>query len=349
MIDKKVYEIEYIRELQKKYASDPGLIERAVYAFGLLEAIKSVGMPFCFKGGTCLMLILDKPRRLSTDIDILVEPGTNVDDYIDKASKIFPFLAKDEDIRKGKNGIVKKHFKFTYFSPIRNKEFYILLDIVFARLPYAKTMEKEIKNELLLTSGNNLSVMVPTAECILGDKLTAFAPRTTGILLGTERELEIAKQLYDTATLADYLVDYDIFAETYKTAVAEETEFRGEKWDAEYVLEDTIRACKSIISRGGYDKDDFSEYLRGIKSLKNHILEPGYNVDDATWKACKVMYLASCLISGNAYRKIVNPEEYISSRLEGDDCKKLVYVRKANPEAYAYLVEATRNLAELKS
>ena len=40
MIDKRVYDIEYIRELQTKYSSDPGLIERALYAFGLLEAIK---------------------------------------------------------------------------------------------------------------------------------------------------------------------------------------------------------------------------------------------------------------------------------------------------------------------
>lgn len=84
---------------KKKYASDPGLIERALYAFGLLEAIKSVGMPFCFKGGTSLMLILDKPARLSTDVDILVEPGTDVDSYIEKASKIFPFLNKDEVVR----------------------------------------------------------------------------------------------------------------------------------------------------------------------------------------------------------------------------------------------------------
>ena len=109
MIDKSVYEIDYIRELQQRYSADPGLIERALYAFGLLEAIKSVGMPFCFKGGTSLMLILDKPARLSTDIDIIVEPGTDVDVYIDKASKIFPFLSKDEDLRKGKNGIEKRH------------------------------------------------------------------------------------------------------------------------------------------------------------------------------------------------------------------------------------------------
>ena len=119
--------------------------------------------------------------------------------YVEKAAKVFPFISKDEDIRKGKNGIVKRHFKFTYFSPVRNTEFYILLDIVFAHLPYAKTMQKEINNELLLTTGENLYVEIPTADCILGDKLTAFAPHTTGVLLGCGKELEIAKQLFDTA------------------------------------------------------------------------------------------------------------------------------------------------------
>jgi len=344
MIDKRVYEIEYIRELQQKYVSDPGLIERALYAFGLLEAIKSVGMPFCFKGGTSLMLILDQPARLSTDIDIMVEPGTDVDVYIDKASKIFPFLDKKEDSRKGKNGIVKRHFKFTYFSPVRNKEFYILLDIVFAHIPYAKTVVKEIKNDLLLTSGENLSVEIPTADCILGDKLTAFAPHTTGVLLGKERELEIAKQLFDTAILTDYICDYDMFVKTYDTAAKEETEFRGENWTKEDILNDTIRACKSIISRGILDKDDYAEYLTGIRALKNHILLKGYNANDAIGKACKVMHLASCVLSGKEYQKIDKTEEYLSARIEGNEYKNFVYVRKMDIGAYAYLVEASRNL-----
>ncbi|MBP5631208.1 MAG: nucleotidyl transferase AbiEii/AbiGii toxin family protein [Clostridia bacterium] len=344
MIDKKVYEIEYIRNLQKKFSSDPGLIERAIYAFGLLEAIASVGMPFCFKGGTSLMLILDKPARLSTDIDVIVEPGTDVDGYIEKASSIFPFVDKFEDIRKGRNGIVKRHFKFTYHSPVRNKEFYILLDVVFSRIPYAKTMRKEIKNDLLLTTENNLFVEMPTADCILGDKLTAFAPHTTGILLGTGRELEIAKQLFDTSTLTDYISDFNLLTETYANSALEETEFRGGSWSRDDILKDTIRACKSIISRGAFDGDDYLEYLRGIKSLGNHILLKGYNTDDATWRACKVIYLASCLLSGNPYRKIESPEEYLTARLQGNDFKKLSYIKKQNAESYAYLVEATRNL-----
>lgn len=75
MIDKSVYTLNHIQGLQKTYHSDPALVERVLYAFGLLEAIAASGMPFCFKGGTSLMLILDKPARLSTDIDILVPPG----------------------------------------------------------------------------------------------------------------------------------------------------------------------------------------------------------------------------------------------------------------------------------
>ena len=199
MIDKSVYDLDYIRNLQSEYNCDPSLIERALYAFGLLEALRKTGMPFCFKGGTSLMLLLETPLRLSTDIDILVEPGTDVDKYISKASMIFPFLNKTEDIRKGRNRIVKRHFKFTYYSPLRNTEFYILLDVVFAHLPYAKTIRKEIRNNLLRTEGDNLSVDIPSPECLLGDKLTAFAPHTTGILLGSGCELEIAKQLFDSA------------------------------------------------------------------------------------------------------------------------------------------------------
>lgn len=41
---------EHIRELQRTSRRDPVLLERAVYAFGLLEALAKVGMPFIFKG-----------------------------------------------------------------------------------------------------------------------------------------------------------------------------------------------------------------------------------------------------------------------------------------------------------
>lgn len=43
------------------------------------------------------MLLMDKPRRLSTDIDIIVKPGTDLDRYLDKASEIFPCDGMSEE------------------------------------------------------------------------------------------------------------------------------------------------------------------------------------------------------------------------------------------------------------
>ena len=83
------------------------------------------------------MLLLDPPRRLSTDVDVIVAPGTDVDGYIEKAAKIFPFVSKEEQVRKGRNGIVKRHFKFTYQSPTRQAPFYILLDILYEENHYS--------------------------------------------------------------------------------------------------------------------------------------------------------------------------------------------------------------------
>ncbi len=57
MLSKENYTSEYISTLQKKTGADPSILERTVYAFGLLEAIRSVGLPFIFKGGTSLLII----------------------------------------------------------------------------------------------------------------------------------------------------------------------------------------------------------------------------------------------------------------------------------------------------
>ena len=58
-------------------------------------------------GCACLMLLMEHPRRLSTDIDIIAEPGTDLDKYLDRASEIFPFKDVEEQKRIGKNNIEK--------------------------------------------------------------------------------------------------------------------------------------------------------------------------------------------------------------------------------------------------
>ena len=93
MLLRENYTAEHILRLREETGADPSILERTVFAFGLLEAIRSVDMPFIFKGGTSLLVMLDEPRRLSTDIDIIVDRDTDVDGYIEKAGKIFPGMS----------------------------------------------------------------------------------------------------------------------------------------------------------------------------------------------------------------------------------------------------------------
>ena len=114
----------------------------------------------------CLMLLMEQPRRLSTDIDIIAEPGTDLDKYLDRASEIFPFKDVEEQKQIGKNNIEKRHFKFTYDSPINNRPFYILLDVLFEHNHYSELVQKEIQNDLLLTEPEYLTVSLPSANCM---------------------------------------------------------------------------------------------------------------------------------------------------------------------------------------
>lgn len=344
MLSRENYTMENIMELKKKYKKDPGLLERVMYAFGLLEALSMVEMPFIFKGGTCLMLLTEHPRRLSTDIDIIVEPGTDIDYYIAEASKLFPFKRVEEQIRIGKNKIEKRHFKFIYDSPMKGAEFYILLDAVFTENIYEAVVEKEIKNELLIVENEPIVVTVPSADCILGDKLTAFAPHTTGIPFGIDKELEIMKQMYDVVTLSDVLQNQKEMEITYKRTALEEIAYRGINATPEDVLRDTIRSAACIIGKGDSDAEEYPLYLSGAKSLDNHVLGGRYSGEIAALQACKAMYLAACVLTGSRFKKIAHPEEYIDANIGKTKYKKLSYIKKYKLESYGYLVEAVQLL-----
>ena len=52
---------------------DPGLLEKSIHALELVGLLASKEIPFSFKGGTCMLLLLDKIRRLSIDVDIALQ------------------------------------------------------------------------------------------------------------------------------------------------------------------------------------------------------------------------------------------------------------------------------------
>lgn len=114
MISKSNYSKEHLEEVVKKYGGDKGIFERVMFAFGWLQSLVDVNLGFIFKGGMCLLLLLDDPRRFSTDIDIIVKPGTDIDKFIRESGKLLPFETHEEHHRRKENGIEKRHFKFEY-------------------------------------------------------------------------------------------------------------------------------------------------------------------------------------------------------------------------------------------
>ena len=346
MLKKENFTEEHIRDLQSASHRDPLLLERSVYAFGLLEAITRVGMPFIFKGGTCLMLLLERPMRLSTDIDIIVAPGTDLNTFIEEAGKIFPFVSVEEQVRKGKNNIEKRHFKVVYESPVMERSIYILLDVLFEDAKYKRLIAKPIKNELILTDGEDLTVQIPSVESILGDKLTAFAPHTTGILLNSNKDMEIIKQLYDVMTLIEVAEDFTEVRETYYSLVQDEIAYRGLDIGPGDALRDTYNATVSIASRGKVSKEDYVSYLQGLRDVRSHIYVENFSAEEASKRVPVVMYLVACLLKNVPFEKDIDPAAYLGAGFISDELKALKSLRKVAPAGYACAVKADRLLNE---
>ena len=102
---------------------------------------------------------------------------------------------------------------------------------------------------------------MPSVNCILGDKLTAFAPHTTGIPFGVDKELEIIKQLYDISILIDAHDTFNDVYTSYVNTAKAELAYRGLSNSPEEVFQDTIEAATCIASRGRYLKEDYPQYL----------------------------------------------------------------------------------------
>ena len=353
MLSKVNFTKENIQILAEKSGRDISIIERTIFAFGLLEALTRVGLPFIFKGGTSLILLLKKIQRLSTDIDIIVAPGTDIKHYIDEASKIFPFSQSQEADRKQRSKIEKQHFKFTFLSPLTNKPTFMLLDVVFENSPYVKVTTQAIVSDLLITEPPFTEVQIPSIECLLGDKLAAFAPHTTGIpfflppTISGEPEIdkrqEVVKQFFDVATLFEEMVDFQPVKDTYNRVVEIEIAYRDLKKTKENVLMDTFKSSVCIASKGKIYGDDYPNFLEGIRKIRGHIFSNSLTPETAPLFASRVMYLSLAILSNQkTIVKINDPSIYLNEIIHNQFFNKMSYIKKLDLKAFGYIIEAIK-------
>lgn len=339
MIDRKSHTIEWISGLRNKLGRriDPKLIEKVIYALTFLEQLKLEGLNFVFKGGTALLLATESPKRFSIDIDIITEePEERIKTILEKIGQSDMYLRwEDDNDRKHTPDAPIGHFKMFYKSVVDGHEEPILLDLLYTPSPYPETKNYHISHNWLVNSGDNTSVELPTFEAILGDKLTAFAPKTTGILYSKNRPVEIVKQLYDIAFLFDQITNIEVVQESYNKVVKEEIGFRKLSISSTEVLKDTWEACYTLAERD-QKSEEFKQLQLGIKNFTNFTIDR-FSIEEAITAGAKVAYLTSLLSKGNMkIERFKNPLEIKDWLIEDQAYNKLNKLKKTNPEALFY-------------
>lgn len=357
MIQKKCFSKEWIDENSTKLGyGDKLLIEKSIRALSLLEMLVSSGCPFIFKGGTALMLILNSAtHRLSIDIDIICPPGTNIEDFLKNSSK-YGFSRLEFVERKQREGvdIPKTHSKFFYqlaYNSGNNTESYILLDVLYEDSHYSEIKEIPIEMPFLLLDGEALKVKTPSASDILGDKLTAFAPNTTGIPYlknGKSRSMEIIKQLYDVGRLFDVITDAKITSNAFKKIAKIELSYRKSPSKIAQVISDIRNTAICLSTRGKEGIGDFNSLQDGIKRIGAFMYKQHYFIEDAIADSAKAAYLAT-LIEKNVFaiEKYSNdPKAVASLNIEDSLPSKLNKLKKSSFEAYFYWAKVSKLLKQ---
>lgn len=316
MIKNESLSADWISERRKKYSKDPAIMEAMIYALYLLEHLQKTGLEFIFKGGTSLVLLMDHPKRFSVDIDIILKPSITkevLESHLSKIIESSAFTGMELDERRSyQDGIPKAHYKFFYESNIgtrdkagnviSNPQREILLDIVFEDDRYPNTVLKPVETEWLIQEGESVTVTVPDIDSITGDKLTAFAPNTTGVPYGTEKEKEIMKQLFDVGCLFDEVSDIEVVKQSFKSIVKSEIEYRPERKieSEEQVLQDIIDTSLLISGITSLSKDEkdptLIEINKGINQFKHYLFEGTFGLLEAKVASSKAALLAAIIL-----------------------------------------------------
>jgi hypothetical protein len=360
MFPAEVYTEKWLGGQRKTLAGcDPGLLEKCVYALTLLGHLAESGLPFMFKGGTSMLLHINPIRRLSIDIDI-VSPASagELDRVVAAIGRMAPFVAASEDDRGPGRGLPqRRHFRFNFKTPrAPGGEAAILLDVVMETHLAHETVQLPIRTAFLQPD-REIKVTLPTIESLLGDKLTAFAPNTTGVMLrapdGTAGNvMQVAKQLFDVGILFEHVTDFGQIARVYDAVHVQESGYRGNKYNRPDALTDTFISCLGLCALRQRDRDSFPDTALlqdGFRKLRGHLAWQGFGEQEIRLLAARAAFLAANLRAGADI-------DFPTARYTGTPGQQAALsivslkghpqyawaegIKAVNPEAYHYLHRA---------
>ena len=344
MINQREITREWLVQVSKKHRNtDKVLVEKTIRTLLLLEGLAKQNLNFVFKGGTALMLHFDSTKRLSLDIDIILpQEVENFGAILDNISENQGFLRKELQQRTAHSKIKKEHYKF-FFTPLHKTnrdEEYVLLDVLYERVNYKHLISIPVQSSFVPIIDNPLAVNVPSLDDMLGDKLTAFAPNTTGIPYykhGDSMSMEIIKQLYDIGNLVDVVTDIETIKTTFHNFAIAELAYRNVDQTPEEVLNDIYQTALCLVTRGSDGVGNFNDLQKGIQRIGNLIFSENYHIEKAITHASKAAYMAAIIKHhANSMEKFYNLQQVNELTICEPFNTKLNKLKKSNPEALFY-------------
>lgn len=356
MIEEICFTAEWLDQKRRQLKTDPGLLERALHAFALLGHLAESGLDFVFKGGTSLLLHVPVIRRLSIDIDILcAAPAAELEKVLAEVATVPPFIRFEEDERGARGLPARRHFKF-FYAPLAagNPTPFVFLDVVEeSHIPH-QVVTKPITPEILQIR-REISVKVPTVESLLADKMTAFAPRTTGVPFSPPNgrppdTMQIMKQLFDVGELFTVAEDLAAVRRVYQQVFALECGYRGGRFSRQQALDDTLDAALHLSRHGlkGVAVTREAQLLEdGRKRLVSHLVNHSFTLDAARLAAAKAALLSRLILAEGQnnslayWRALPELKRLNELAIAGAAWERLNRLKATVPEAFYYCYQAS--------
>jgi hypothetical protein len=295
-----------------RFNAPSSLAEEAVHCLELVAELVESGLPFQFKGGNSLLLILNEPKRFSIDVDIATDASREQIELclgaITGENKVFTRWEKRQ--HKTKPWLPIASYYLYFVSRIKQgAEASIMLDVQLRRSPY-KTEKKPVTCGKLYESATLVELPLPAS--IIGDKLLTLGPTTLGIPVGKGKEAQRLKHVFDVSRLLAVRPPLSEIRQSFIACLHHENEIQDRGKSVREIIEDTLSFCRSIAQFDEMPPEQnlspiAAENVRGLPIFAGHLFDAGYAWTDLQRDMARV---AICIFAVG--KETISDEEFLS-------------------------------------
>jgi hypothetical protein len=266
-----------------KLNASTALAEQAIHCLELVAELATVGLPYQFKGGNSLLLILDAPQRFSIDVDIATDATREqIETALEQIVRRYgTFIRWEKRQHKTKPWIpLSSYYLFYQSLYVAPDQAFVMLDAQLKRSPYKTGMHTVASGDIYRSSAQ---VELPYPSSIIGDKLLTMGPFTMGIPLGKGKEAQRLKHVYDVSTLLKIKPKLSEVHESCIACMEHENALQQKSITLAQVVDDTVQFCATTAAYSDKpvpeenDSSVLKENVKGLDDFASHLFTKGYN------------------------------------------------------------------------